>query len=190
MKINKLFIFSFFLEKKTLFYCTECYWKHFSGDKPTSCLCMKEIKRLRIVKNGNIMSYRCSRCERFTRDKIVAHCQRLDDFRFKHTPFNECPYAILPKFMNTYKRCVRCHQNYNTTFRQNLGTVWVCENCESKTLHFITKNYVLPLTVECDDFSFKNSIGICWQCKLCRSCIISEVFLNDKQNITFYCPFC
>ena len=155
----------------------------------SSCLCMKEIKHIKVVTNGKLIVYNCSRCQRFTK-QFVAHRQSLYDFNFKHSPFNECPYATLPKFMNTYKRCIRCHQKQNPTFRQNLGAIWTCKNCESKTLHFVTKDYVLPLMIECDEFSLKNSIGICWQCKRCKSCIISEYFLDDKKNVTFYCPYC
>ena len=152
---------------------------------------MKEIQRIRVIKNDKQISYRCSRCERFSNGLTVLHNQNINDFSFRHSPFNVCPYAKLPKILNTNKKCIRCRQKRNRTFRQHLGIMWSCETCESKTLHFITKNYVMPLTIDCNMVSLKeSSIGICWQCALCRSCIISEISLHERKNVTFYCPFC
>ena len=154
---------------------------------------MKEIQRIRVIKNKKKISYRCSRCEKCSNGHMVLHSQNVDDFSFKHSPFNMCPYATtIPKILNTNRRCIRCRRRSNQTFKQQLGMAWSCETCESKTLHFVTRDYILPLTIECDMVSFKKkgSIGICWQCALCKSCIVSEVSLCERNNVTFYCPFC
>ena len=155
---------------------------------------MKEIQRIRVIKDDKQnISYRCSRCERFSNGRAVLHNQCVDDFSFRHSSFNACPYTTpLPKILNTNKRCIRCRQQRDETFKRHLGMVWSCETCESNTLHFVTRNYIMPLTIDCDMVSFKKkgSIGICWQCAFCTSCIVSEVSLRKRKNVTFYCPFC
>ena len=140
------------------------------------------------MKNRNLISYNWSRCEKIATTNVI-HCQHLDNFSFKYSPFVACPYMLLPKFMNTSKVCARCRRGKDSSFKRSLGTIWICQGCESKTLHLVTEHYLLPITIKCDKISFDNSIGICWQCTKCKSIIVSELALNNI-DVTFYCPFC